>query len=60
MSEDRIEGQRLPRKEAEGLPEAFRRGNRMQAEIGPFDKAPKTEKGAKVPDIGSAAAKPIV
>jgi hypothetical protein len=34
MSEGRIEGQRLPRKEVEGLPEAFRRGNRMQAPIG--------------------------
>jgi hypothetical protein len=34
MSEDRIEGPGPPRKEGQGLPEAFRRGNRMRPQAG--------------------------
>jgi len=44
MPEGRIEGQRHPRKEVEGLPEAFRRGNRMQAENEPAENTAIAEK----------------
>jgi hypothetical protein len=44
MSEDRIGGQRLPRKEGQGLPEAFRRGNQMRREPVPSENGGKSQK----------------
>src|SRR6478609_4422170 len=44
MSEDRIGGQGLPRKEGQGLPEAFRRGNRMRPQAGLQKNGDKVEK----------------
>jgi hypothetical protein len=44
MSEDRIGGPRPARKEVEGLPEAFGRGNRMKARLKPGELEKVTKK----------------
>src|SRR6478672_6641622 len=47
MSEDRIGVLRPPRKEGQGLPEAFRRGNRMRPKMGLWRDAPTTRQNAR-------------
>jgi hypothetical protein len=61
MSEDRIGGQGLPRKEGQGLPEAFRRGNRMRPQAELQKKGDKVKKVTeKQGPFGSGHRNPIV